>query len=290
MAFWSHRDGVRVWSCFLRRAEGAAVSLSPATSLGLETDDWRWRVRVAFGAWKFLLHAWFIKTRSSLSGMALPLLSGRVGGISGKRLSCLVERTDQTVRWGARCTGRKCFFRAYILGALLRQQGVPAVMNVGLREPGPGESGRRVDGHCWVSVAGMVLAECRQPELTYPVFLGESRHGIRYWSGHWQQEQVPVSSGRSWSAEHRLGRFPAALPTSRAGARRSVSWPGDRYKRNQPLPMNRGGDSLAPHSQDPMVLGCGDKLSPPRSWFQWVSNFGGFPGTNGPPKKAPEKP
>ena len=44
MAFWSHRDGVRVRSCFLRRAEGGAVSLSPAASLGLETDDWRWRV------------------------------------------------------------------------------------------------------------------------------------------------------------------------------------------------------------------------------------------------------
>jgi hypothetical protein len=86
-----------------------------------------------------------------------------------------------------------------------------------------------------VSVAGTVLAECRQPELTYPVFLGESRHGIHFWSGHWQREQVPASSDRSWGAEHRLGRFPAAIPTSRDGARRSVSWPGSRPERNTQL-------------------------------------------------------
>ena len=168
MAIWKHQVDVRIRSCTAQEAGGVSARLAPAESPELERDDWRLRAGLVLGAWKFPLQAWCIKACGSRAGVALPPLRGRPGGISRTTLPLLLARTDQAVHWGARWTGRKCFFRAYILGALLRRRGVPAVLNIGLRRPAPEESNRCVDGHCWVSVAGAVLAECGHPELTYP--------------------------------------------------------------------------------------------------------------------------
>ena len=138
--------------------------------------------------WLFLAKAGLIKTLGSLSRVELPpVQQGAV--LSESMRSFLVSYTDRAIGWGVRWTGRKCFFRAFILGSILRRHGVPISFNIGLGKPLSRSRRGYTDGHCWLTLDGESFYEDTNPHLTYPHFICEGPNGIKFWSGLW----LPVS-------------------------------------------------------------------------------------------------
>lgn len=84
------------------------------------------------------------------------------------------------VMYGIRCTGRKCFFCAYIAASVLRRWDEPVLINMGLNNFG---SGQRTKGHCWISVNGAVIGEDEDPHILYPTKVAAHPNGIVFWAG-----------------------------------------------------------------------------------------------------------
>jgi len=130
----------------------------------------------AFGA---LIDAWKIKTRRNLSNVKFST-SGKLKDISNREVEYLIKCTDNLVRFGAIRTGRKCFFRAYILGSVLRKWGIPVIMNVGLFDLA-GDCKRH--GHCWLTLNDHLFAEPFVKVERYKTKIGSGDNGICYWYG-----------------------------------------------------------------------------------------------------------
>ena len=102
----------------------------------------------------------------------------------------LISMVDLVVRWGTLRTGRKCFFRSYIIGSLLNSRGVPLVLNIGLRKSiGP----RVILGHCWLTLDSEPFAEHSKDASSYPFQLGNGPNGIVYWFG--ARQDLGLSTG-----------------------------------------------------------------------------------------------
>ena len=126
-----------------------------------------------------LLQAWDIKTRRDLSYVRFQS-PDKFKSITTDDIDYLIKCTDSLVRYGAIRTGRKCFFRAYMLGSVLRKWGLPVTMNVGLIDLG-GDCKRH--GHCWLTLNGCLLAESADEVKIYKTELGSRGNDICYWYG-----------------------------------------------------------------------------------------------------------
>lgn len=136
------------------------------------------RLRLAARALLDLGMAWRLKLGKRVDRVRLPAVR-EPGRLGVRDVAFAVRWTDRLVALGTSRTGRKCFFRSYVLGSALRRWGVPVVLNVGLRR-GPG-AGRAV-GHCWLSLGDELFAEPRSTAEEYPCLLGAGDE-IRYWTG-----------------------------------------------------------------------------------------------------------
>lgn len=127
-----------------------------------------------------LFVAWGIKLTRSISRVRLPSVrEGR--GLSEGDIAFVKRCADAFTRYGAARTGRKCFFRAFILASVLRRWGLPLVMNVGMGNLGPTA---RTEGHCWLTTPdGQPFAEPQDPRERYPFLMGNADYGVRYWAG-----------------------------------------------------------------------------------------------------------
>lgn len=121
--------------------------------------------------------AWIIKSGRQMGRVRLPAVA-RVRGVSDGEVTYVVACASALTKYGAIRTARKCFFRAFIIAVVLRKWGVPAVLNVGLRNLG---AGRKSSGHCWASEGGLPIAEDRDPRSDYPIRLGVDVRGVLYW-------------------------------------------------------------------------------------------------------------
>lgn len=128
-----------------------------------------------------LLQAWNIKIRRKMSNVQFPPPSNKLNALSINDIDYLTKCTDYLVYYGAIRTGRKCFFRAYILGSVLRKWGLPVVMNVGLYDL---VGGCKRHGHCWLTLNGHILAESSTKVVIYKTKLGSGGNGICYWYGN----------------------------------------------------------------------------------------------------------
>ena len=137
------------------------------------------RVLILSHALRALAHAWLIKIGKTMRKVKLPSAPGEVR-LSEADLSFVIGCTDFLVKLGAKRTGRKCFFRAFIAASVLRKWGVPVTMNIGLR---PLPALRKASGHCWLTLDGIPFAETGDPHREYPFAIGQGENGVRYWFG-----------------------------------------------------------------------------------------------------------
>lgn len=137
------------------------------------------RLLLVYYALTGLVQAWLIKTGRSMHNIQLFSASGR-SKLSEGDISFVIQCANMLVKWGAIRTGRKCFFRAFIMASVLRKWGIPVVMNVGLRNL---RTFKRTDGHCWLTLDGLPFAETNDPEQIYPFEMGSGTNGVRYWVG-----------------------------------------------------------------------------------------------------------
>jgi hypothetical protein len=151
--------------------------------------------RLALGVQIFenLIRAWMVKATKKMARVHLPPVQAD-RQLSKRNLLFVINCADIAVRFGTPRTGRKCFFRAFIMGSVLRKQGMPVTMNVGLCGFGdfPGE--QCVDGHCWLTHDDHPFAESRDPREDYPDFVGIAPNGVRYWLGLGRSSKVDMPS------------------------------------------------------------------------------------------------
>jgi hypothetical protein len=100
---------------------------------------------------------------------------------SQRDIGRVVRLVDRLQRVMVPRTRHRCFYRSYSRAVVLRKLGIPAVLNVGLRNLGA-RTTSRVRGHCWVTLGDEPLFEWRVWEK-YPVLLAETPMGVRYWAG-----------------------------------------------------------------------------------------------------------
>ena len=129
-----------------------------------------------------LFRAWAVKLGKDMSRVKMPPV-GQTGRLSSRGLAFAVSFTEVVVTHGARWTGRKCFFRAFILSHILRKRGVPVFLNVGICGFNGNQSGKGIDGHCWLTLNGSPYLEYAGWQGQYPHFLADGFNGIRYWMG-----------------------------------------------------------------------------------------------------------
>ena len=124
-----------------------------------------------------MLQAWSIKTRRNMFNVQFSTVDS-MKSISTSDISFLINCTDLLVRFGTVRSGRKCFFRAYILGSVLNKWNVPVVMNVGLYDLS-GKRKRR--GHCWLTLNEKLFSESHEKTDKYRIPLATGVNGIKYW-------------------------------------------------------------------------------------------------------------
>ena len=144
------------------------------------------RICIFFHCLGAFLEAWRIKCIGGLSGIALPdVLEGEKQ--LGTEIPFLLACTHSMVRLASAWSGRKCFFRSYIIASVLRRYGQEVELNIGMRNLG---AAAVTAGHCWVSMPdGGLLDESGTLPAEYPVFMARSRNGIRYWVGESDSER-----------------------------------------------------------------------------------------------------
>jgi hypothetical protein len=92
-----------------------------------------------------------------------------------------INAADRLTHTLVHFTTRKCFFRAFTAGYLLRKKGIAVTLNMGLHHLD--KSDRNVRGHCWLSWQGNPIGECNDPHVRYHRFLGAGKNGVCYWLG-----------------------------------------------------------------------------------------------------------
>jgi hypothetical protein len=139
---------------------------------------------VLFEVFFCLFRAWIVKLGKDMSRVKLPPVGqSQMGHLTSRGLAFAVSFTDVVVTHGARWTGRKCFFRAFILAHVLRKRGVPVFMNVGICGLNGHQNGKDIDGHCWLTLNDSPYLEEAGWRGQYPHFLADGLNGIRYWMG-----------------------------------------------------------------------------------------------------------
>ncbi|MCK5849657.1 MAG: lasso peptide biosynthesis protein [Kiritimatiellae bacterium] len=138
------------------------------------------RVNILFQCIIAFFNATCIKVGSDFSRVTLPPVAVRKKSL-GKDIFFLLSCSAFIGHAVGFVTGRRCFFRAYILASVMRKTGEDVELNVGMRNLA---ASSRSAGHCWVSLPdGSLLDEHGSFVEEYPVLMGCSKNGIRYWVG-----------------------------------------------------------------------------------------------------------
>ena len=128
---------------------------------------------------KGLLQAWIIKRKKNMGNIQIPLTANTLP-LDEKEISFAIRYVHVILKFGAIRTGRRCFFRAYIMAYILRNWGIPVMMNVGLCNL---RSSQKTIGHCWLTLEGQPFKEIDNPNQKFPFKMLCAANGIYYWVG-----------------------------------------------------------------------------------------------------------
>ena len=93
------------------------------------------RIKIALSCVGALIEACRIKLWKRLEGLNLPPVAEKKI-LDSSDMAFLLRCDDTIIRLIGRWTGRKCFFRSYILAHVMRRSGMDAELNVGMRNLG----------------------------------------------------------------------------------------------------------------------------------------------------------
>ena len=137
------------------------------------------RLRILIQALKGLIQAWIIKSKKNMSNIRIPLTLSAIQ-LNERDISFVIWCVHLLLKLGVIRTGRKCFFRAYIMASILRKWGVPVMMNVGLSNL---RASKKTTGHCWLTLDGQPFEEIHNPNQRFPFKMICAANGIHYWVG-----------------------------------------------------------------------------------------------------------
>ena len=124
-----------------------------------------------------LCRALWLRRRSGVQ-LILPPVAEPYSSMEGVKKE--VRLINRCTHFFSRRSSHACFYRSYPRAVFLRKKGVPVQFNIGLMGLGGEKEG--VKGHCWLSLDETVVNELTgESSASYPIFLGESGSGVRYW-------------------------------------------------------------------------------------------------------------
>lgn len=109
-----------------------------------------------------------------------PVKMGSARSLSTETLGETVETVDRIVRRVVFWRRARCFYRAVAIATVLGNCGYHLVINFGFSERGGRQGRSRV--HCWLTLGDELFFEPQTTAEDFPVAMGTSRSGIRYWS------------------------------------------------------------------------------------------------------------
>ena len=145
----------------------------PVPGQAMTEEALLWPVLAAIGKawWQIrLLH------RSADVGALLPPVG--LGDATAIDPENILRRVDRIVHgvvfWKF---DKRCFYRSFAVATVLRQRGIPAGIDFGLRLSGS----RRKQCHCWVTIHGQALGEETEPRQRFPIAAGQWGETVHYW-------------------------------------------------------------------------------------------------------------
>ncbi|KPA14519.1 hypothetical protein MHK_005267 [Candidatus Magnetomorum sp. HK-1] len=126
-----------------------------------------------------LIFAWSIKIRNDISNIHLPKSRFSFPFLNND-CSFVIKTADLLVKTGTGNSGRKCFFRSYIIASILQRFGIDVDINVGLSTL---PADKKIHGHCWVSIQDKVFSESDKLPKLYPYKLYSTPSKVTYWYG-----------------------------------------------------------------------------------------------------------
>ncbi|MBU0731186.1 MAG: lasso peptide biosynthesis protein [Proteobacteria bacterium] len=116
----------------------------------------------------------------------LPEVIVQEGDIPSGYIDAVVQRIDRVIRFVARNTGHLCLYLGYARAVVLRKLGTEAILNIGLNNC---SAGKKIEGHCWLSINDRVVYEDKDQHLLYPLKMGASADSATtYWIGQADEE------------------------------------------------------------------------------------------------------
>ena len=139
-----------------------------------------WRIFLSFEIGWLLIRSLGVRISKAKSGVKLPPVANRqiITRRRGDGMVTWFDTLASALLWYNR---HLCFYRSFVLAALLRKRGLPVVMNVGGRGLGMNEARK---AHCWLTLEGHLFHEKENALELYPLEMGYNRdRSIRYWVG-----------------------------------------------------------------------------------------------------------
>ncbi len=137
-------------------------------------------VRLIFIKVYYLLFRAWLHRRDGTRQLKLPEVPSGLS-YDKKEIEDTVRRVDSILSRILRSTRHICYYRSYVLVVILREKGLPVVLNVGglaLWSP------ERMKAHCWLTLDGESVFEKENSFDFYPLEMGyNSDRSIRYWIG-----------------------------------------------------------------------------------------------------------
>ncbi|MCK4911362.1 MAG: lasso peptide biosynthesis protein [Thermodesulfovibrionales bacterium] len=127
----------------------------------------------------FIFRAWLLR-RDGTKRLKLPEVPSGLS-YDEKEIEDTVSRVDSILSLILRSTRHICYYRSYVLAVILREKGLPVVLNVGGRALW---SPVRMKAHCWLTLDEERVYEKDNSFDLYPLEMGyNSDRSIRYWIG-----------------------------------------------------------------------------------------------------------
>jgi len=134
-------------------------------------------IEIILFAFILLFRAWRIKKSNNLSTIRFSG-SFKCANLSTDMYEFGVACANNLTRYGTLNSGRKCFFKAYILGGIFNRLSLPVIINIGLKINSRMKS---CIGHCWLSINDEMIEEGDDFAKVYLYKLCDGDVGIKYW-------------------------------------------------------------------------------------------------------------
>ncbi len=141
---------------------------------------------VFFSILRALISAKYVMLTKNIGKLKLPSVNEQAKS-SAAVLAILIPWVKKWVQMFSLGSRHSCYYRSYVLAFILRQQGIPVSLNVGLRNL---RSPAKNRGHCWLTLQDKPILEFDEGNRLYPHLLKQNPYGVCFWTGPNDEQRI----------------------------------------------------------------------------------------------------